>query len=114
MARGSTRSEEVNELTKQIIAESVAEEYEARGITDDVNSLYEVMKILKDFLTNYIGRVKKRNANNRFLVKRILRKAQENENPDYRFHYSYLSKVMKQYVREYNDRWHILIGTINI
>ena len=27
MARGSTRSKEVNELTKQIIAESVAEEY---------------------------------------------------------------------------------------
>ena len=32
MARGSTRSDEVNELTKQIIAESVAEEYAARGI----------------------------------------------------------------------------------
>ena len=29
MARGSTRSEEVNELTKQIIAEVVAEEYPA-------------------------------------------------------------------------------------
>ena len=29
MARGSTRSDEVNELTKQIIAESVAEEYAA-------------------------------------------------------------------------------------
>ena len=42
MARGSTRSEEVNELTKQIIAESVAEEYESRGITDDINSLYEI------------------------------------------------------------------------
>ena len=27
MARGSTRSQEVNELTKQIIAESVSEEY---------------------------------------------------------------------------------------
>ena len=33
MARGSTRSTEVNELTKQIIAESVAEEYSALGIT---------------------------------------------------------------------------------
>ena len=29
MARGSTRSTEVNELTKQIIAEAVAEEYSA-------------------------------------------------------------------------------------
>ena len=34
MARGSTRSDEVNELTKQIIAESVAEEYAALGIKE--------------------------------------------------------------------------------
>ena len=38
MARGSTRSQEVNELTKQIIAESVAEEYAAHGINSDPNS----------------------------------------------------------------------------
>ena len=41
MARGSTRSTEVNELTKQIIAEAVAEEYANAGITSDPNSLYE-------------------------------------------------------------------------
>ena len=41
MARGSTRSTDVNELTKQIIAESVAEEYQAIGITNDPSSLYE-------------------------------------------------------------------------
>ena len=35
MARGSTRSTEVNELTKQIISESVAEEYARVGITAD-------------------------------------------------------------------------------
>ena len=35
---------------------------------------------------------------------RICRKAEENENPDYRFHYSYLVKVMKQYVREYQGQ----------
>ena len=40
MARGSTRSTEVNELTKQIISESVYEEYKSRGITNDINSLY--------------------------------------------------------------------------
>lgn len=40
MARGSTRSTEVNELTKQIIAESVAEEYAANGINNNINSLY--------------------------------------------------------------------------
>ena len=35
MARGSTRSTEVNEVTKQIIAENVAQEYAAAGITSD-------------------------------------------------------------------------------
>ena len=104
MARGSTRSEEVNELTKQIIAESVAEEYESRGITDDINSLFEENDQTKRFSKNYIGRVKKEMPTIGSWFKRILRKGQENENPDYRFHYSYLSKVMKQYVREYNGQ----------
>ena len=104
MAKGSTRSEEVNELTKQIIAESVAEEYESRGITDDINSLYEENDQTKRFSKNYIGRVKKEMPTIGSWFKRILRKGQENENPDYRFHYSYLSKVMKQYVREYNGQ----------
>lgn len=36
--------------------------------------------------------------------KRILRKAEENKNVDYQFHYSYLIKVMKQYIREYNGQ----------
>ena len=36
--------------------------------------------------------------------RRMLRKAEENKNPDYQFHYSYLIKVMKQYVREYNGQ----------
>ena len=40
MARGATKSEEVNELTKQIIAEIVAEEYKSIGITSDPESLY--------------------------------------------------------------------------
>ena len=40
MAKGSTKSEEVNELTKQIIAELIYEEYNALGITSDPNSLY--------------------------------------------------------------------------
>jgi len=96
MARGSTRSQEVNELTKQIIAESVAEEYTACGITNDVNSLYKDItgdkKVKKDMPT--IGS----------WYKRIVQKAKENDNPDYRFHYSYLIKVMKQYIREYDGQ----------
>ena len=40
MARGSTRSDEVNELTKQIIAESVAEEYMSAGINNNPDTLF--------------------------------------------------------------------------
>ena len=106
MARGSTRSQEVNELTKQIISEAVAEEYAALGITNNIESLYtrdnKGGKI--DISDNYLGRTKKEMPTIGSWFKRICRKAEENENPDYRFHYSYLVKVMKQYVREYQGQ----------
>ena len=105
MARGSTRSQEVNELTKQIISEAVAEEYAALGITNNVESLYKRDESgninLKE---NYIGRIKKEMPTIGSWYRRIVRKAQENENQDYRFHYSYLVKVMRQYVREYQGQ----------
>ena len=102
MAKGSTRSKEVNELTKQIIAEAVAEEYEAAGITNDPNSLYEAT-------TNFnrvdkLYREKKKMPTIGSWYKRLERKAEQNQNNDYRFHYSYLLKVMKQYIREYNGQ----------
>ena len=107
MARGSTRSQEVNELTKQIISESVAEEYAALGITNNIESLY-----LRDGSSSkydlsqqgYLGRTKKEMPTIGSWYARICRKAEENENPDYRFHYSYLVKVMKQYVRKYQGQ----------
>ena len=99
MARGSTQSTEVNELTKQIIAEAVSEEYASLGITSNPQSLYEaagegslLAKKKKDMPT--IGS----------WYRRIQRKAAQNENADYRFHYSYLLKVMKQYIREYDGQ----------
>ena len=105
MSRGSTKSTEVNELTKQIISESVAEEYAALGINSNVESLYERQKSSEiDMSKNFLGRTKKPMPTIGSWYRRILRKAQENENPDYRFHYSYLVKVMKQYVREYNGQ----------
>ena len=36
--------------------------------------------------------------------RRIAIKARENKNPDYQYHYSYLLKVMKQYIREYDGQ----------
>ena len=102
MARGSTRSEEVNELTKQIIAESVAEEYAAHGITSDPNSLFQASN--NDLNANMLGRSKKEMPTIGSWYKRIQTKAEQNKNPDYSFHYSYLLKVMKQYIREYDGQ----------
>ena len=101
MARGSTRSKEVNELTKQIISESVSEEYAEARITSDPNSLYDSNAINTG---NALGKQKKQMPTIGSWYKRILRKAEENKNIDYQFHYSYLIKVMKQYVREYNGQ----------
>lgn len=103
MARGSTRSEEVNELTKQIIAEAIYQEYESLHITNDIDSLY-VEDNSKKFSKDFIGRTKKDMPTIGSWYKRIVENASKNNNPDYRFHYSYLIKVMKQYVREYNGQ----------
>ncbi len=103
MAKGSTRSSEVNELTKQIIAEAVAEEYAALGITNNPNSLYE-----QDSKGIVIGELftkkKKPMPTIGSWYKRIQVKAQENKNSDYQYSYSYLLKVMKQYIREYDGQ----------
>ena len=104
MARGSTRSDEVNELTKQIIAESVAEEYAVLGINNDVNSLYASKENNNAVKREYFGKTKKNMPTIGSWYNRIVNKARNNENEDYRFHYSYLIKVMKQYIREYDGQ----------
>ena len=103
MAKGSTRSTEVNELTKQIIAEAVAEEYAALGITSNPNSLFQSDN--KNILAgNMLAKQKKNMPTIGSWYKRIEAKAKENQNPDYQYHYSYLLKVMKQYIREYDGQ----------
>ena len=102
MARGSTRSTEVNELTKQVIAESVAEEYKARGITNDPSSLYKTGGALQQ--GNRLYRDKKEMPTIGSWYKRIEQKAKDNRDSNYQFHYSYLLKVMRQYIREYNGQ----------
>ena len=101
MARGSTRSEDVNEITKQIIAEAVAEEYQAAGINSNPNSLYDDDRVE---LGNRLTRAKKLMPTIGSWYNRILQKASMNENIDYQFHFSYLTKVMRQYVREYDGQ----------
>ena len=100
MAKGSTRSTDVNELTKQVIAEAVSEEYASLGINSDPKSLYKTNSNARDKLYSE----KKEMPTIGSWYKRIQRKAEQNQNPDYSFHYSYLLKVMKQYIREYNGQ----------
>ena len=103
MARGSTKSTEVNELTKQIIAEAVAEEYWALGITSEPESLYD-MNSAAVWENGALVRPKKQMPTIGSWYERICMKAAENDNADYQFHYSYLVKVMRQYVRKYNGQ----------
>ena len=100
MARGSTKSEEVTELTKQIIAEIVAQSYQAKGITNNVDSLYEDSNQNSDRL----GRVKKQMPTISEWYDRLVEKRAENTNDTYKYHYDYLVKVMKQYCRKYNGQ----------
>lgn len=97
MARGATKSEEVNELTKQIIAEIVAEEYKARNITSDPNSLYEESE-------DGLGRAKKEMPTISSWYDRLLRKNAENNIETYQYHFDYLVKVMKQYCKKFNGQ----------
>ncbi len=99
MARGTTKSDEVNELTKQIIGEIVAEEYKEKGITSDPESLYEIGNDMSS-----VGRVQKDMPTITSWYERLEKKAAENTNTTYEFHYNYLTKVMKQYCKKFNGQ----------
>ena len=102
MAKGSTKSTEVNELTKQIIAESVADEYARLGITSDPSSIY--ISQSATIVNGEIVKEKKEMPTIGSWYRQIQEKAANNTNVDYQFHYSYLIKVMKQYIREYDGQ----------
>ncbi len=103
MAKGSTKSDEVNELTKQIIAEIVSEEYAERGINSNPNSLF-VQKDDSAINGNLLYKKRKEMPTIGSWYKRLVKKAKENDNKNYEYHYSYLLKVMKQYVRAYDGQ----------
>ena len=99
MARGSTKSKEVTEVTKQIISEAVAEEYERCGITHKIASLYKDSNI-DDNSLEFITKEKKEMPTIETWYYAMAKNAKENTVSDYNFHYSYLLKVMKQYIRK--------------
>ena len=98
MARGATKSDEVNELTKQIIAEIVAEEYKAIGITNDPESLFT------NNSESGLGRVKKEMPTISSWYERLVTKRLENKIDTYQYHFDYLVKVMKQYCKKFNGQ----------
>ncbi len=98
MARGSTKSKDVTEVTKQIISEAVAQEYQRCGITHRVASLYKDSNIDENSL-EFITKEKKTLPTIESWYHAMAKNAEENKVADYNFHFSYLLKVMKQYVR---------------
>lgn len=101
MARGATRSTEVNELTKQIIAEIVAECYSRKGIKNDIASLY--MEDIGES-ENFIGKTRKEMPTISFWYDVLIEKAKEDTTETYTYHYNYLLKVMKQYCRKFDGQ----------
>ena len=102
MARGATRSTEVNELTKQIIAEIVAECYVRKGIRNDLSTLYEdASDVVND---NYVGKKKKMMPTISEWYEILEEKANENNTDTYAYHYNYLLKVMKQYCKKFDGQ----------
>jgi len=100
MARGISHSSDVTELTRQIISEIVSEEYAERGFTEDINSLY----VDNEGLASKITKQKKQMPTISSWYERLERKAKENTNETYQFHYNYLTKVMRQYCRKFNGQ----------
>ena len=103
MAKGSTRSDEVNELTKQIIAEIVSEEYASLGINSNPESIY-VQSKSGVMHGNMLKKERKLMPTIGSWYRRLQEKAKENTNKNYEYQYSYLIKVMRQYVKEYDGQ----------
>ena len=100
MARGVTRSTEVNELTKQIIAELVGELYKAKGITNDINSLY----LTNEESESSITRQKRDMPTISEWYDLLVETSKDNSIETYAYHYNYLLKVMKQYCRKFDGQ----------
>lgn len=103
MARGATRSTEVNELTKQIIAEIVAEAYDRKGIDNNVESLYTNVTD-ESALNNFVGLTRKPMPTISEWYDILVEKAKIDTNETYAYHYNYLLKVMRQYCRKFEGQ----------
>ena len=97
MARGATRSKEVNELTKQIIAEICSELYVKCGINSNVESLYVDSP-------DGLGKVKKNMPTISQWYELLQEHSETDSNDTYDYHYKYLLKVMRQYCKKFDGQ----------
>lgn len=112
MARGPIKSQYVNDVTKSIIRGLIEEEYSVAGINNNPESLYSSQG------ANLIGGTKI--ARNRKQLptlgswyKRLCDKATQNIRVEYKYHFEFLIKYMKQFIREQNGNITMFDGQSN-
>ncbi|MGE5474244.1 MAG: VirB4 family type IV secretion system protein [Ignavibacteriales bacterium] len=113
MARGPIKSQYVNDTTKSIIRELVTEEYSSLGINNNPESLFGSQG------ANLIGGTKiARNKKTLPTIgswyKRLCEKASQNNRVEYKYHFEFLIKYMKQFVRAQDGNITMFDGQSNI
>lgn len=98
MARGPIKSQYVNNTTREIIQQAVIEEYESAGINTNPESLYGSQGA--NLVGTKITRNKKALPTIGSWYKRISAKAAANTNINYKYHYEFLIKYMKDFIKE--------------
>ncbi len=111
MARGSIRSQYPNDITRTIIKTVAAEEYKDAGITSSPDSIYESSGA--NLIGTKIARIKKEMPTIGSWYKRLCEKSKENTNSDYKYHYEFLIKYMKDFVREQGGKIPYFDGQTN-
>ena len=112
MARGPIRSSYVSEITREIIKSTVTEEYNSAEISNNSESLYSSHGA--NLIGTKITRHKKPVPTIGSWYKRLCEKARSNLNVEYKYHYEYLIKYMKDYVRELGGTIPLFDGQTNL
>lgn len=111
MARGPIKSQYVNNITREIIKKAVIEEYSTIGITSNPESLYSSQG------ANLIGTKITRNRKELPTIgswyKRINDNAASNTDINYKYHYEFLIKYMKDFVKALDGNMSLFDGQTN-
>lgn len=108
MAKGFTGSnqEYYTDITRTIIKECVVEIYKEKGITDEVNSLFEYRDNTLSADGSILGGLtKKEMPTLSDWYKMLEKRSKEDKNNTYEKYYDYLLKVMKEYCKYTNGNF---------